>query len=187
MPYAKTIAIVRASLVEVFTEVDRWFERPADLRTFPPVSGGWTIDQVLEHISLTNHFLMLTLRKSVETALRRAASGEPLPAGESDLERLKAIGQRGSFHWVRPEHMEPTGRATSGEVRTILRRQVEECLALVERMNHGEGGLCRLRMSVNRLGRVDLYQWLYFLAQHARRHVQQMVSIEQELSSRPRV
>ncbi len=186
VPYANTIAAVRASLVEVFTELDRWFERPAEVRSFGPASGGWTIDQVLEHISLTNHFLMLTLRKSVETALRRAATGEPIPPGESDLQRLKAIGLRGSFHWVRPEHMEPTGRATSGEVRSILRGQVDECLALLERMNHGEGGLCHLRMSVNELGRVDLYQWLYFLAQHARRHVQQLVSTEQEFPATPR-
>ena len=186
MPYSKTIAIVRAGLIEVFTEIDRWFERAADVRGFPPASGGWTIDQVLEHVSLTNHFLMLTLRKAVETALRRAAGGEPIPEGESDLLRLEAIGQRGSFRWVHPEHMEPTGHTTSEEVRTSLRRQVEECVALVERMNHGEGALCRLGMSVNRLGRVDLYQWLYFLAQHARRHLDQMVSIEQEFSATPR-
>ncbi|MBI2833042.1 MAG: DinB family protein [Acidobacteria bacterium] len=184
--HAGTVAIVRASLAEVFAEVDAWFERPADVRGFRPVSGGWTIDQVLEHISLTNHFLMLTLRKAVEKALGRAARGEPVPAGESDLQRLQAIGQRGSFPWVRPAHMEPTGRTTSGEVRTTLRRQVEECMSLLERMNHGEGALCRLHMSVNRLGTVDLYQWLYFLAQHARRHLQQMAAIEQELSSSSR-
>jgi hypothetical protein len=29
-------------------------------------------------------------------------------------------------------------------------------------------------MSVNDLGQIDLYQWLYFLAQHGRRHVQQL-------------
>jgi hypothetical protein len=38
-------------------------------------------------------------------------------------------------------------------------------------------------MSVNALGRIDLYQWLYFLAQHARRHLQQMASIEEEFKS----
>jgi hypothetical protein len=29
-------------------------------------------------------------------------------------------------------------------------------------------------MSVNELGRIDLYQWIYFIAQHATRHVAQM-------------
>src|SRR2546422_9933487 len=109
MAYARPIAPVRAALVEVFADVDHWIERPADLRAYRPASGGWTIDEVLEHISLTNHFLMLTLRKSVRTALSRADRGEPIPDEESDLERLAIIGQRGSFSWIRPEHMEPTG------------------------------------------------------------------------------
>jgi len=183
MTHARTVAIVRASLREVFAQVDDWFERPADERAFRPASRGWTIDHVLEHIGLTNHFLMLTLRKAVEKAVCRAARGEAIPAGGSDLERLKAIGERGSFPWVRPEHMEPGGRTTPGEVRANLRRQLEECLALLERLDHGEGALCHLRMSVNALGRIDLYQWLYFLAQHARRHLQQMASIEDEFKA----
>ena len=183
MTHARTVAIVRARLIEVFADVDAWFERPGDERAFRPASRGWTIDQVLEHISLTNHFLMLTFRKSVEKAVRRAALGQQIPAGDSDLQRLEAIGERGSFPWVRPEHMEPRGCTTPGEVRTILRQQRDECLALLARLNQGEGALCQLRMSVNGLGRIDLYQWLYFLAQHARRHVQQMASIEDEFKS----
>lgn len=79
--------------------------------------------------------------------------------------------------------MEPTGRPATVEVRARLRQQREECLALLERLNRGEGALCQLRMSVDALGRIDLYQWLYFLAQHARRHLQQMASIEDEFKS----
>jgi hypothetical protein len=180
MTHARTVAIVRASLVEVFAEVDGWFDRPADERAFRPSSGGWTIDEVLEHVSLTNHFLMLTFRKAVEKAVRRAAAGQPASAEESDLERLDAIGRRGSFPWARPEHMEPTGRTTPEEVRALLRRQEKECLALLERLNHGEGALWYLRMSVDTLGRIDLYQWLYFLVQHARRHLQQMAAIQRQ-------
>jgi hypothetical protein len=183
MTHARTVAIVRTSLVEQFADVDGWFERPADERAFRPASEGWTIDEVLEHLSLTNHFLMVTLRKAVDKAAQRAAHGQPTPAGESDLQRLEAIGQRGAFPWGRPEHMEPGGRTAPAEVRALLRRQREECLALLERLVHGEGALCELHMSVNALGRIDLYQWLYFLAQHSRRHVQQMASIEDEFTS----
>jgi hypothetical protein len=93
---------------------------------------------------------------------------------------LDAIGRRGSFPWARPEHMEPTGRTTPEEVRALLRRQEKECLALLERLNHGEGALWYLRMSVDTLGRIDLYQWLYFLVQHARRHLQQMAAIQRQ-------
>jgi hypothetical protein len=40
-------------------------------------------------------------------------------------------------------------------------------------------------MSVNDLGKIDLYQWLCFLAQHARRHLHQLRAVEGEFSGRP--
>jgi hypothetical protein len=178
--YARTIAAVRAALLNAFADVDTWFDRPAEVRAFQSASGGWTIDQVLEHISLTNHFLMLTLRKSVDMAVNRAAGGEQIPEGESDLGRLSAIGQRGTFQWIRPEHMVPTGATASEDVRALLHRQKDECLTLLDRIGHGEGALHHLKMSVNALGRIDLYQWMYFIAQHAHRHLAQMASTEAE-------
>jgi len=180
MPYEQTILVIRNTLQAVFAEMDQWFERPEELRRFKPAAGGWSVNQVLEHISLTNHFLMLTLRKWVAVAQRRASRGDRIPEGESDLQRLDIIGQRGSFLWVRPEHMEPTGKPTCSEVRAILQGQLRECLGLLEEMGTGKGALCQIRMTVNDLGKIDLYQWLYFLGQHARRHLQQMAAVERE-------
>src|SRR5262245_41673191 len=125
MPYERTVGAVRQALREIFADVDGWFDRPAGLRSFRPASGGWSVDEVLEHVTLTNHFLMLTLRKGVAIALRRAARTAPAE-GESDLQRLEVIGRRGSFGWVRPEHMEPTGKPGAEEVRATLRRQLAD-------------------------------------------------------------
>jgi hypothetical protein len=185
MPYQATIAAVRQALTSIFNEVDAWFDRPEALRRFEPGSGRWSVEQILEHVTLTNHFLMLVIRRRAEQAVRKTERGEPIPQGESDLARLDIIGERGSFGWVRPEHMEPTGLPTPAEVRDRMRRQVAECLELLARMGNGEGALCQVRMSVNALGRIDLYQWLYFLAQHARRHLHQMQEVEREFKSAP--
>jgi hypothetical protein len=179
MPFEQTVATVRQAILTTFTEVDGWFDRSEELRQFKPSSGGWSVDQILEHITLTNHFLMLVIRRWTEKALRKAQRGEPIPEGESDLARLDIIGERGSFQWVRPEHMEPTGQRSSRLVRDRM-QQVEECLDLLNRMGGGEGSLCKVRMSVNDLGKIDLYEWMYFLAQHARRHLHQMNEIERE-------
>jgi hypothetical protein len=183
MPYEATIAQVRQALTTIFAEVDGWFDRPAELRRFQPPAGGWSIDQILEHVTLTNHFLMLVIRRRTEKAIRKAQRGEPIPEGESDLARLDVIGERGSFGWVRPEHMEPTGVPTSGEVRERMRRQLAECLDLLAQLGRGEGALCKVRMTVHDLGKIDLYQWLYFLAQHARRHLQQMEELARQAGS----
>jgi hypothetical protein len=183
MSHESTVARVRQDIIDVFGQLDACFDRPANERGFRPAPGAWTIDETLEHVSLANHYLMLTWRKAVDTALRRVAQGEPGPEGESDLDRLLAIGERGSFRWLRPAHMTPCGQTSAGDLRAELRRQAAECLALLDRISHGEGALVRLHMSVNDLGRIDLYQWLDFLAQHARRHLRQIALIRAGFSS----
>jgi hypothetical protein len=182
MSHERTVRLVRDALCSIFAQVDSWFDRNDELRRFKPASGGWSVDQVLEHITLTNRFLMLTLRKWVGIAEHRARRGDAVPEGESDLECMAVIGERGSFGWVRPEHMEPTGLPSSVEVRANLHGQLGECLILLERISRGEGALCRVTMTVNNLGKIDLYQWLYFITQHARRHLQQLAAVEAEFA-----
>jgi len=71
--------------------------------------------------------------------------------------------------------MEPKGKALS-EVLTTMRAQQEQCVQLLEKLKNGEGSLFKVTMSVNKLGRIDLYQWICFIAQHAKRHIGQMQS-----------
>ena len=75
--------------------------------------------------------------------------------------------------------MEPTGTA-SAEVRARLHQQLGECMIVLEQIGGGVGALCRVTMTVNGLGKIDLYQWLFFLAQHARRHLAQFDAAEDE-------
>ncbi len=167
----------RAELDTTFYKLDQWFDRPLELLHFQP-DKGWTIAQVLEHIHLTNHFLLLTLSKQATRAVERANRGDTIPQEPSDLEALNEIGIRGSFNWERPEHMEPTGDGSLSEIRQRLREQKETCLKLLERLDNGVGRLVEITMSVNQLGKIDLKQWAYFLVQHARRHLDQLAEIE---------
>ena len=61
-----------------------------------------------------------------------------------------------------------------------MREQLTECLRFLEQLSGGEGSLFKVRMSVNDSGKLDVYQWLYFVAQHAKRHVDQMRENEAE-------
>lgn len=180
MAYERTIEAIRGALGSVFADLDAWLDRSERLRRFRPASGGWSIEQVLEHVTLTNRFLLLTAAKWAAIAEHRARRGDAIPNGESDLDRLLVIGERGSFGWRRPQHMEPSGLPTAAEIRLTLLAQSAECLSLLERLRGGVGALCRVTMTVNALGKIDLYQWLFFLAQHARRHQQQMAAVDAE-------
>lgn len=181
--YCKTVAQVRRTLRDVASDVEPWFDVAEDLQRFRPATGGWTISEVLEHITLTNHFLLLTCEKYRAIALQRAGRGDRPPDGESDLDRMAVIGERSSFVWKRPEHMVPKGGRPVAHFRTVLQAQWSECHAVLDSLAGGEGALCAITMSVNALGKIDLYQWIYFLALHARRHVQQMEAIRREFSS----
>ena len=179
MTHDDTARAVGDALRAAFAGLDARFDRPAESLHFRP-AAGWTPAQVLEHVALTNRFLLLTLAKHAATAQKRARRGDPVPEAASDLARLEAIGERGSFAWVRPDHMEPTGVPGLNEVRATLRTQLAECLAVLDRLAGGVGTLARVTMTVNGLGKIDLYQWLHFVALHARRHLQQLDAIESE-------
>lgn len=180
MAFELTTVKIRSALESVACGVDEWFERPADTRRYRRANGGWSIDQILEHVTLTNRFLLMTCEKHQRIALHRARRGDVVPQTESDLERMAEIGERGSFPWIRPEHMEPTGEPSLEEVRELMRAQWRTCHEILDSLSRGMGALCHVTMTVNSLGKIDLYQWLYFIAQHAQRHTQQMAAVEAE-------
>jgi DinB family protein len=177
MPYERTVQAVASAVTAIFDELDMWFEHPPDIACYRPIAGGWSVNEVLEHVSLTSHFLLIVIRNGTEKALKRAVRQQLPTAGESDLELLGSIGVRGSFSWARPEHMVPTGKKPMSEVRRTIQQQREECLVLLQKLSRGEGALFTANMSVAAIGRMDLYQWIYFLVLHARRHLAQMEAI----------
>jgi hypothetical protein len=163
------MTILGQALSDGFAALDAGFDQPAELLAYGPTGGGWSIAEILEHVSLTNHFLLKIIRKGVAKARHRAET-RPRPPGESDLAALAAIGQPDAFAWRRPNHMAPTGATPLPEIRATLRRQQQECFALLSSIPNGEGALYTVRMSVQALGQLDMYQWLHFLALHAQRH-----------------
>lgn len=76
--------------------------------------------------------------------------------------------------------MEPKGAKSLSEVREQLKGQVSQCFETLEKLKNGEGCLYKTTMSVNNLGKIDVYEYICFLAQHGQRHVTQMARNEQE-------
>jgi DinB superfamily len=171
------IKIVRNNLSNVFRDVDIWFEKPADVRQFRPQNGGWTIDEILEHIYLTNHFLLIIIEKgatkSVKNSVDLNLNNMPFDY-DFPIEKLNEIGIHKSFNWMRPEHMEPLGKYPLSILRENLKNQLPQCSDVLNKIQNGEGVLQKTMMSVNDIGKIDVYSYLYFLAKHAERHISQM-------------
>ena len=154
-----------------------WFDKPLELRAYKPQNGGWSIDEILEHITLTNHFLLIIINKGTDKALRNIHNlsiENELNNYTFHRDRLDEVGLHKSFPWMRPEHMEPTGRASHEELKQLLKEQLATCLNSLHLLRNGEGLLYKTTMSVNNLGKIDVYEYIYFLAQHQKRHLIQM-------------
>jgi hypothetical protein len=168
-------------LASSFGEVEAYFDCPSNVLDYITSNNSWTIKQVLEHITLTNHFLLILVKKGVEKSLALSKKKDNAFSWEGYIfnwEKLTAIGQHNAFVWNRPEHMEPTGKLSLEEVKVKLKNQLVECLDLLFQIRNGEGMLYKTTMTVNDLGKIDVYHYIYFIVQHTRRHVQQMEKIK---------
>ena len=73
-PYSKTITEVRQALQTAFDEIYAWFDQPEEVRRQKPADGGWSINEILEPITLTTHFLMIIVRNGYPKAIKRASN-----------------------------------------------------------------------------------------------------------------
>ena len=180
------IAEIKTSLENTFSTIDTWFDKGPGLLNYRPANGGWTINEILEHIGLTNHFLLILIDKGTNKALQNIHKLDLQTELQNHVfhrDKLIEVGLHKSFTWIRPEHMEPTGKKPLEEVRSQLKEQVARCIDNLDRMKNGEGVLYKTKMTVNDLGKIDVYEYIYFLAQHGQRHITQMQKNETEFKS----
>jgi len=173
----ETQRVIREALNNVESRIDRWFDAPSKLFYDRPADGSWSIAENLEHISLTNHFLLKIISRHVARAVEKAASGAEPQDFTDNLDKVEQIRDRASFNWKNPTHMTPMGKTDLSEVRSLLRTQFEKCKEFMDQMPNGEGYLVRVNMTVNNLGKINMYEWIYFLVQHAMRHEDKLSSV----------
>ncbi|MEJ8842180.1 DinB family protein [Lacibacter sp. H375] len=177
------ITRIREDLSKAFADLFLCFEANDELLDYRPAKGGWTIREVLEHVSITDHFLLILIRKGTAKAVEIAKDknyDDLLLNYDLDWDKLKMIGEHNSFKWNRPEHMEPKGTLSLNEIKSTLKEQMLECLSFLDQMPKGEGVLYKTMMSVNDLGKIDVYHYIYFLVQHINRHLTQMEKVREE-------
>jgi hypothetical protein len=181
------ISVLAGEIDKVFSELMSWFEKAGPLRAFNSPDEEWTINQILEHVSLVSHYLLILIDKGARKALRRADRAkieQELVRYELSGPLLEDIGINNSFEWESPPHMEPTGARSPGQIQDDLLEQKPRLMDYLVMLKYGEGVLCKTSMSVHSLGKLDVYQYIYFLLKHMRRHIQQMEGIEEEYNER---
>jgi len=183
MTISKYILSIQSHLIEAHTDIFAWFEKTEELKNYRPADGGWTVREILEHISLTSYFLLKLIDKGTNKSIRNVRNlslEEELSNFDFNLNEINEIGIHKSFDWIRPSHMEPTGTITENEIKSKMIEQVRQCLNSLDKLKNGEGLLFKTTMSVNNLGKINVYEYIYFLSKHAERHINQMKENEVE-------
>lgn len=183
MDIFRFIQDIKTHLKLSFDEVDKWFDKDKATLNYQPSNGVWTVQQILEHIYLTNFYLLILIEKGSKKAMQNYQNlnlNLEIKNYNFDKENFDKVGEYGAFEWMRPEHMEPKGELNLDEIRSLISQQYDQCLNYLDLMKNGEGLLCKTTMKVNELGKINVYEYIYFLSLHAQRHVTQMKNNELE-------
>lgn len=174
---------VLAEIAAARDQVLPWWGCEAGLLHWLPPSGGWSVQEILDHITLTSHYLLKLIDKGARKSLKAKANGEILqldPEYSLIPKSLDAAGDLSAFYWHRPEHMDPRIHPVAYESRGQFLEQMQECESLLNLLEGGWGHWCKTTMSVNNLGKLDVYQYIVFLCRHAERHCRQMERNQQQ-------
>jgi hypothetical protein len=168
---------IQKHLIATHQATIEWFNETQEIKAYKPVDKGWSISEILEHIALTSHFLLILIDKGADKAIRNInekSISELLAKEELNLDKIDRIGLHKSFDWIRPEHMEPSGEKMEFEIIDELVSQLIRCLNHLDRLKGGEGLRYKTTMTVDGLGKINVYEYILFLSKHAERHLAQM-------------
>ena len=69
MSIQNTISTIKTNLISGFAALDTWLDGGESLKNS---NGTWTRLMVIEHVMLTNHFLLILIEKGTEKAVDRS-------------------------------------------------------------------------------------------------------------------
>jgi len=184
-PAQSIISRLKKDIDEVFNLLNQYlieYDNRLDNQT---ARGKWTIQEILEHVSLTNHYLLKLIRKGSEKAVRKRNHRDlekELTEYDFNSPNLGTIADSASFQWESPVRMIPGG-ASAEEILTSFIDQRESLSEILEKLKNGKGILHKTTMSVYQIGKLDVYQYMHFLLLHARRHINQIMKIRNDFDS----
>jgi hypothetical protein len=168
---------IRTELTQAFDQLFDVFTIREDVLYYQPINDGWSIHQVLEHLLLANYFLLRIANKQVDRAFQLATVTDVNKAKEYrlDVVTLNRMGLTGSYIWVPQRFTEPAGEMPLLELKMVLHDQLSRSLSLLK----NETALKAI-INTQEPGRIDALHYLYFLAQHIQRHLDQIARVKKE-------
>jgi hypothetical protein len=131
-------------------------------------------------VVLANHFLLRIVNKQAEKAMLQAningskSNGQPYKLNTATLKRMEL---NGSYIWVPQRYTEPGGDTALLELKISFHDQLKQAIGLL-----GNEKLLKAIEETYVAGKIDALHYLYFMAQHMQRHLDQVSRLKQEFS-----
>lgn len=137
---------------------------------FKPAPDRWSVAEVLEHIVVTENFLL----ENTSTKVMAAPTGKPDRDYKAvDKLVVSAIADRSQTAQA-PEALRPTGRWSPQETLDQFVKTRERTTEFLK----STPGL-RDHVADSPLGQpIDAYQWLLFISAHSERHTKQILEVK---------
>lgn len=171
---ASPIATLRATLAAdraaLLAAVDRV---PEELRATKPAAGRWSVQDVLEHLSIVEGRAVMLLGALVADApAAEGAAGDPTAINRGMMANRE-------MKISAPDPIQPTGGTSVASALAALERSRTGLLAA---MAHAEGkDLSKVSRPHPALGPLDGYQWIGAIGGHEMRHTLQIDEIRAAL------
>jgi hypothetical protein len=151
---------------------------PEPLRSRRPSETRWSVNDVLEHLSLVETRVSGVLREAIAAARQRGLGPEGSERAALSSETSRMLVDR-SHPRTAPEAVQPTGRLTSQDAWAAVERSRD---AIRKTLLGAEGlALGQITHAHPLFGELTAYQWVEALSGHRRRHAAQIREAATEL------
>jgi hypothetical protein len=171
------------SVAEIFDSIDETRVRlnqrlaglTAEQENFRPASGGWSISEIAEHLSI----LEARLLRMMTVMITKAESADPQPEGEArgfqPVSLDQFVERSLTEKYVAPETVRPQGAISVSDALERLRQSRAGLNVLRPRIEASD--LTGARYSHPAFGPLNLYQWLVLIGVHEDRHLRQIEAL----------
>src|SRR5687767_11827071 len=112
MTFEHILINLRHELIRTFAVMDEWSDTANSLRRFRPSHKGWSINDVLEHVMLTNHYLLIIVDRGRAGAWKKSEALRTTVMSDYSLTTpaLQELTDPEAIAWQCHEHHQPLGK-----------------------------------------------------------------------------
>lgn len=157
----------------------------AEQASFRSAPDGWSITEIMEHLSLVEHsvarlFHVMLAKAEAAGATRAEGAAGAAFAPVSIEQFVEALRER---KLQAPDAARPGGEVSIADALARLRESRATLHNLRARLELVDGAAVRYPHPA--AGPLDLYQWLLFIGAHEERHLKQIEALKETMSAEP--